>query len=153
MTTREPVPHRGPTGWTAHATDLVIDWIAPHDEAVIRVFPAVIWLGEPAPIEVLVATTHAMGLWIDGLAEPSELPTDPGVVATVWELATATARCDLVVLRDDRYEYAVVLESRDDLAQRRHRAALHALVASITPIAPSRLRTHEAVAAFAHWTL
>ena len=102
----------------------------------------------------LIVSIESAGGRLDELDGPYDLRAAPGMTATTWRLARRdpqrALRCDLAVLTDDRYEYAVVLESRSAEAQARHRAALHDLVASITPLAVAAPAATADV--FAHWT-
>ncbi len=146
---------RGPRGWAAQDAGLATDWIEPtRAEAVLRVFPAEPSRGGSDPIAALIASTESAGGRLDELDGPYDLRAAPGMTATTWRLARRdpqrALRCDLAVLTDDRYEYAVVLESRSAEAQARHRAALHDLVASITPLAVAAPAATADV--FAHWT-
>lgn len=139
-----------PAGWRAQPADpsAARDWIAPTGDAVLRAFAAVAL----APVEVdPIAVLAARGS-LDLVDGPHELVVARGALGTTWRLREGAVRCDLVVLRDARFEYALVLESRSERVQARDRPRLHACARSLVPRAPRQPAWREAATALAHWT-
>jgi hypothetical protein len=139
-------------GWTGESHGLTTTLST--DQSVIQVLPVEPLAGRGDPIAVIVAATEADGAVIDWIEGPFDLLTQAGFVGATWRLAIDTGtHCDVVVLRDAAYEYTLILESTNELAQARHRDALHALVTTFTPLAPRLTDATVALAAVAHWAL
>jgi len=153
---RRAARHVGPMGWTRETHGFVTEWIAPSQDAVIRVAPC-----EPHtthdPLAMFVAVALEEGRVFDAADGPYDLPSAGGETWSAWRLTGRNADrellCDVAILHDAHYDYAVTLESLHELAHARYRDAFTAVLASVKPRASIRCSSDAVLAASAHWAL
>jgi hypothetical protein len=129
---RRMVEHEAPAGWRAHVVGLRTDWIPPGfaaDASCISVWPAV--PGPPVAEAPPVAGRP-------GTAGPWPVKTRAGLRGWTWRcdgvFADGTARRrDFVLLADDRYRYALRLDTTPSLHATRRRELVN-VAESLRPV-------------------